>query len=96
MRSQPSDARSDGSEVRSTVLCTLLHSTNPKFVAKVVAPNLMLGHRKHSKLGSPRSNLPRSNGTNKRFVLRRGFGVWTMNLWSCFWVEFYLSLPLLD
>ncbi|KAI8566248.1 hypothetical protein RHMOL_Rhmol02G0025400 [Rhododendron molle] len=29
MRSEPSNARSDGSEVRSTVQCTSLHSTNP-------------------------------------------------------------------
>ncbi|KAI8542593.1 hypothetical protein RHMOL_Rhmol08G0149700 [Rhododendron molle] len=30
MRSEPSDARSDGSEVHSMVLCTSLHNTNPK------------------------------------------------------------------
>ncbi|KAI8534017.1 hypothetical protein RHMOL_Rhmol10G0055400 [Rhododendron molle] len=30
MRFEPSDAKSDGSEMRSTVLCTSLHSTNSK------------------------------------------------------------------
>ncbi|KAI8538876.1 hypothetical protein RHMOL_Rhmol09G0137400 [Rhododendron molle] len=28
-KSEPSDAQSDGSKVRSTVLCILLHNTNP-------------------------------------------------------------------
>ncbi|KAI8535733.1 hypothetical protein RHMOL_Rhmol10G0196500 [Rhododendron molle] len=37
MRSEPSDARSDGSEVRSTILCTSLHSTNPKSIWNIRA-----------------------------------------------------------
>ncbi|KAI8561914.1 hypothetical protein RHMOL_Rhmol04G0379200 [Rhododendron molle] len=39
MRSEPSDARFEGSEVRNTVLYTSLHGTNPKsFYSRGIHP----------------------------------------------------------
>ncbi|KAI8559047.1 hypothetical protein RHMOL_Rhmol04G0144600 [Rhododendron molle] len=37
IKSEPSDTRFDGLEVRSMVLCISLHSTNPKFVQRMLS-----------------------------------------------------------
>ncbi|KAI8538199.1 hypothetical protein RHMOL_Rhmol09G0084100 [Rhododendron molle] len=45
MRSEQSDTQSNSSEVRITVLCTLMHSTNPKSIMNNYALNLKIINR---------------------------------------------------
>ncbi|KAI8573280.1 hypothetical protein RHMOL_Rhmol01G0266100 [Rhododendron molle] len=64
MRSKPSDAQSNGSEIHSTVLRTPLHNTIPKFKMRICSVHGVL----QAKQGTPTQSLGCVNSIDEKCI----------------------------